>query len=182
MKSIKFILALSAVIVLAGISVQYEPAQVAQPVSYDIEVVLDLVPPTPISIPILPRVIPTVGFNVAHAGSTLLVAPRILVSDMKNLTFTGHPRVSIIASDTGGVHTKVPGMSAGDVITRVYYVPWDSLSALNDSYRNALDVTDFAVYHRDTIQYWGEAGGNEGGNPTAVDSGWVHVTWFDITD
>ncbi len=173
MKSIKFIVALTVVIVLAGISVQYEPVQIAQPVSYDTYAVLGIPTLTTITLPYAVR-------NVAHADSTVMVAPQA-VSTTKMYAFQNpRPRMIAVNGDTGGVKLKVPGMAVGDIITGVYYVPWDSLAELG--FRAPLDIAAFSLFYRDTLQCWGEAGGNEGGPATAIDSGTIHIMYMDITD
>jgi hypothetical protein len=175
MKSIKFILALSAVIVLAGISVQYEPAQIAQPVSYDTYAVLGIPTTTTTALPIAVR------FQEAFAGSTVLAGSPQAVSTTKMYAFSNpRPRMIAVNGDTGGVKIKVPGMAVGDIITGVYYVPWDSLAELG--FRAPLDLASFSLFYRDTLQCWGEVGGNEGGPATAIDSGTIHIMYMDITD
>ncbi len=174
MKSIKFIVALTVVIVLAGISVQYEPVQIAQPVSYDTYAVLGIPTLTTIALPYAVR-------NVAHADSTILEGNAQAVSTTKMYAFSNpRPRIIAVSGDTGGVKIKVPGMAVGDIITGVYYVPWDSLAELG--LRVPLDITGFSLFYRDTLQCWGEAGGNEGGPATAIDSGTIHIMYMDITD
>jgi len=133
--------------------------------------------------------VPTIGgdtslpfaitWTEAWADSTPFAGVPTAVSASKmEVALYSRLRMSVVEGDTAGAKKKVPGMSNGDYVVSVMYVPWDTLAcAAGGPNRDPMDLTDSSYVYRDSLTWY-----NADGSRLETDSGTVFIMWNDRTD
>lgn len=115
------------------------------------------------------------GAGVAYADSTPFASYELGSTQKLAIARYLRPQFFVLDSDTAGKHHKVPGMSDGDKVLSLWYVPWDSLSAQWNGARYPQNLTDSILVYKDSFLVIRP-------RSTAIDSGYFYGIFHDATD